>query len=165
MKSDTTTTKILENNERLVFKSRDFYNDFNNRKNSFRSLGKKKEQKKVSYTLYQKIIKRFLLIYFYEVFFIDKPFFFFLGGKVRRCRISQFFTKQNTLIKPSISFLWFLRPHYRFTSMIRVDIQKGSTAVVPQIRKKFMENNDVCLLPLKNKLREEYLDNNLMHVK
>ena len=49
--------------------------------------------------------------------------------------------------------------------MIRVDIQKGSTAVVPKIRKKFMENNDVCLLPLKNKLREEYLDNNLMHVK
>lgn len=165
MKSDTTTTKILENNERLVFKSRDFYNDFNNRKNSFRSLGRKKEQKKVSYTLYQKIIKRFLLIYFYEVFFIDKPFFFFLGGKVRRCRISQFFTKQNTLIKPSISFLWFLRPHYRFTSMIRVDIQKGSTAVMPQIRKKFMENNDVCLLPLKNKLAQEYLDNNLMHVK
>ena len=164
MKLDTTTTKILENNERLVFKSRDFYNDFNNRKNSFRSLGKKKEQKKVSYTLYQKIIKRFLLIYFYEVFFIDKPFFFFLGGKVRRCRISQFFTKQNTLIKPSISFLWFLRPHYRFTSMIRVDIQKGSTAVVPQIRKKFMENNDVCLLPLKNKLTKQYIENNLMYV-
>ncbi len=165
MKSDTTTTKILKNNERLVFKSRDFYNDFNNRKNCFRSLGRKKEQKKVSYTLYQKIIKRFLLIYFYEVFFIDKPFFFFLGGKVRRCRISQFFTKENTLIKPSISFLWFLRPHVRFTSIVRVDIQKGSTAVMPKIRKKFMENNDVCLLPLKNKLMQEYLDNNLMHLK
>ena len=49
--------------------------------------------------------------------------------------------------------------------MIRVDIQKGSTAVMPKIRKEFMEKNDVGLLPLKNKLREEYLDNNLMHVK
>ena len=71
---------MSENKNRLVFKSRDFYNDFNSSKNNFRSLGKKREQRKVSYTLYQKIIKRFLLIYFYEVFFVDKPFFFFLGG-------------------------------------------------------------------------------------
>ena len=164
MKSDTTTTKMSENKNRLVFKSRDFYNDFNSSKNNFRSLGRKKEQRKVSYTLYQKIIKRFLLIYFYEVFFVDKPFFFFLGGKVKRCRISQFFTKQNTLIKPAVSFLWFLRPHVRFVAMVRVDIQKGSTAVMPKIRKEFMEKNDVGLLPLKNNLRKQYIENNLMYV-
>ena len=48
--------------------------------------------------------------------------------------------------------------------MIRVDIQKGSTAVMPKIRKEFMEKNDVGLLPLKNNLTKQYIENNLMYV-
>lgn len=148
--------------DRKHIKARDFYDNFNaSGKNRFRSL-RKINQEQISYTLYCKIIKRFLLIYFYEVFFLDKPLFFLLGGKLKKCRISKFFTKRNVLINETVSFVWFMIPFNSLFARLRIDIQKGSSNIMPKLRKEFCQTNDVGLLPLKKELQKEFIERKIM---
>lgn len=159
----TKTYKDNDGDERIHIRARHFYDNFNKpRHNNFRSLGYKKAQRKVSYTLYCKIIKRFLLIYFYEVFFIDKPLFFFLGGKLIRCRISNFFTDRGVLINKTISVVWYLRPEKSMVSKFRIDLQKGSSNIIPKLRREFCESNDVGLLSLKKDLHQKFMEQKIL---
>lgn len=170
MKSDTTTTQTLITPKKRHYTTRDFYNDFDRKiegrqRNYFRSLGKHPERK-LSFRTYCKIVQKFLSIYFYEAFFLDRPLFFFLGGRIERVRISTHKRreeKQNgKIINQTISVIWYLIPFKNILHFISFDFQKGSTNPIPKIRKEFLSTNDVGLLPLKNIKSNELKDRNLI---
>ena len=146
-------------NERVQITSRDFYNNFNKKRiNKFDSLGKKKADKAITYTTYCKIIKRFLLIYFYEVFFINKSLFFFLGGRLVRCKISSFRIGKGIMINKTISVFWYMMPDISMIGSFSVVLQKGSTNVIPKLRREFCKTNDIDLLPLKMDLKKKVIE-------
>ncbi len=159
------TTKKYSD-ELVHFKTRDFYDNFNNAKprlNYFPELGKKSTERKLSYGLYCKIIKRFLLIYFYEVFFLDKPLFFILGGKIVRCRISPFIDNGKRSIKKTISIFWYLKPYYCHKDLFLIQLQTGKRNTIPKLRREFLESNDVGLLPLKKDMIKEYSERKILY--
>lgn len=61
---------------------RDFWNAFNLSKipQKFKSLGRNKKNRQISWKTYNQIISLFLDIHYNEIYFIKKPSYFFLGG-------------------------------------------------------------------------------------
>lgn len=52
----------------------------------YKSLGKRIKDRQISQRDYDKILSKFMDIYYYELYFINKPSYFFLGGFMEKKR-------------------------------------------------------------------------------
>ena len=94
------------------FNINDCYKDYDSNSNHF----------SLSHRQYLLIIKTYLRIYCYELFFLPYPVYFFFGGKLTKNRIpgkvvkSKLKSQNNKLISlnDSVGFSWYDRPFPKF---------------------------------------------------
>lgn len=125
-------------NNRLTFKIKDFFDDFEkNKLNCFEveSKSKKKITEKITFQQYKLIVKTFFKIYFYELFFTDKIVPFFLGGLIQRVKTTEFVNKKNVVIPSCITALWFNRPSNFLLHNCAFVYRTGTTNLITYIRK------------------------------
>ena len=153
-------------NNKMVFNVKDFFDDFEkSKKNDFKVLGKRKKDRKITLGQYKLILKTYFSIYFYEIFFIDKISYFFLGGYYQRAKVSQFIDRNsNKIIPETISGIWFQRATKYLYLYTFFNLQRGSTNLIAKIRKDFKSNNSFDGIPSINKKINEFCEN-LMFVK
>lgn len=132
------------NNRYEKFNINDCYEDYKSNSNHF----------SLSIKDYKKIIKAYLTIYTYELFFLNFPMYFFFGGKIIKNNIpskvvfSNLKKENNKLISlnSSVGFFWFDRP---LQKMDEFDFKKirGSTGSLQKIQKEWLNENDPSSLP------------------
>lgn len=138
--------------ERKTISSRDFFNRFEKKGlNNFRSLGYYKKDRKIKFSTWRTIIMTYFQIYFYELFFLKKPYYFFLGGLMRICLIPP---KKKTnkgknifFSKPNVGIFWYNIPCRRLLESVKVKQLKGSTNRFPKLSNLWKQSNDPYLLP------------------
>lgn len=132
-----------------------FYRKFNySGLNNFPELSKFKKNQKLDRNQYVAIVKQYLSIYFNEVYFMKRPFYFFLGGKIKLVRCGGWINDTSEA-KPAIGLMWYDRPsdHWWFSVSIRK--MSGRDRPVPVIEKEWKKKNDVTLLPLASKEKKK----------
>lgn len=120
---------------------KDFYKNFNDKK----SINN-------DYSLYRKVVKTFLTVYFREVMFSDKPIYFIFGGKIKKIQVGNFFGKNNVKEKKmvylnlAVGFEWFERPCKTMEAQLRLRKLNGSTSSLTKIIKEWTKDNDISTL-------------------
>ncbi len=151
------------NEIRLVYNIAYFYGKFLQKYRYLDSLeGKRKKDKKLTYRQYRLIVKTYLKIYFYEVFYIDRPLYFCLTGKLMRVRTTAF-TMNNTKLSPSITVIWYLKYLQTLDYLCTIKLMNGSTSLIAKIRKQWKNENDLGMLPMISVKKKEFKDKNLMY--
>lgn len=133
------------------FNVNDCYNDYDSTSNHF----------SLSRVEYKIIIKTFLRIYCYELFFLSYPIYFFFGGKLTKNRIpgkvvkSKLKSQNNKLISlnDSVGFSWYDRPFPKFREFTFKKLV-GKTGALTMIQREWMKSNDVGLLPTLRELNK-----------
>ena len=126
--------------EKIKYRINYFFEDFE-KQNNFKSLSAKKSEQKITFSQYASIITTFLTIYFYEVFFIEKAYYFFLGGSFKRAKVTSFINNANVIIPETISAVWFDRPCKILNYRCRINYINGADKRITKIRHEFAENN------------------------
>lgn len=127
----------------------DCYKDFTSNGNHFSLTGVE----------YRTIIKTFLTIYCYEIFFLKYPIYFLFGGKIVKNKIpakvirSKLKSQNNELIslKESVGFYWYDRPFKKFEEFTFKKLS-GKTSKLQEIQKEWLKENDVSFLPTLHEL-------------
>ena len=138
--------------------------------NNFESLSDVKKYQKIDKKIYLKIVKRFFLVYFNEVFYLNRPMYFVFGGEVIRVRVGNFILSRNyvkTYINSCISFLWYNRPMQSFFDNCRINLMNGKDELCPMaaLRRQWTRENDVGELPaMKQKLKEAITDHKMFRL-
>lgn len=166
---ETTKLPIVENLKdkpvKEVYGLNYFYSKFEN-KYPPKMIGEKKgiRPKKISRSLYQKILLEYLDIYFKEIYFIDGPsYFLYTGGfqKVKyrpRIIVNKGIKK---MISSSIGFMWYQRPSELFFLCCMFKKLKGSTNRLPKIEKIYKNNFDINLIVnFEEAIEEQRINNN-----
>lgn len=138
------------------FNTNDCYKNYDSNGNHF----------SLTYAQYTKIIKTFLVIYFYEVFFLSYPIYFLFGGKIIKNRIpgkvvrSKLKSQNNELISlnDSVGFLWYDRPFKKFKEFTFKKLV-GKTGSLQKIQREWMQCNDVGILPTLTELNIKGIKN------
>ena len=153
--------------KREDFGIQDFYLEFEKSKcNNFPSLSPIKEHQKVSLKLYKKIILKFLTIYFYDVYFFNRPYYFLLGGKVMLNRCGGWIRRDHSKgvaktrlksVRDTLGLFWHQRAISRFEFCLKLKKLTGSTGRLPRIEKEWLAANDVGELKTVPQLKEEGL--------
>ena len=124
-----------------------FFEKYEEEKNRFESLSDKKEHQKVTIKLYKEIILKFLTIYFYDVYFFNRPFYFFLGGKIRLNKCGNWIRKDRShgsngslkKVRQTLGLFWYDRILYRHEFSFKLKKLTGSTNRLPKIEKESEE--------------------------
>lgn len=145
--------------DKEFYKSDYFYSNFKKNHRFIESLpGKRKKDRVLTYTQWKKIIYTYFKVYFFELFYIDKPLYFILSGRAIRVRTTPFLTPKKALIKSSITMLWYLKPLYSL-GRCRINFIRGSNGIMPKIRQEWAKNNDVSLLPMIRETKKKMIQN------
>ena len=144
--------------------SREFFKEFDNPKtNKFPSLQEVNGHQRVTFQLYRQIIIKFLTIYFYDVYFLNRPFYFFLSGNLMLNKAGNTIRENRIVgnkivpfkkIGQTINLCWYNRPCERFFRCIKIKKLSGSTNRLPLIEKEWKQSNDVDKLPSIDTLRQ-----------
>lgn len=143
----------------------DFYHKFNlSGFNYFKDLGTNEKSRKVNKVLYRKILVNYFKNYFYEVFFLNKPMYFFLGGLMRLCRFgNKVVTIKNKKaldhMLHNVGLFWYNRPSQRFLFSMKLKKQKGSTNRMSKLEAEWKAENEITFLPLFLKLKKQHFQN------
>lgn len=150
MKNKTSTSNYTYKK----FDINDCYEDFKSNSNHF----------SLSYADYKNIVKTFLTIYFYELYFFKFPIYFLFGGKICKNKISESvkiskLKRQNNAlisIKNNVGLFWYDRPFKKFEQFALKKLC-GKTGSLQKIQREWLSENDPSFLPtveeLKNKLK------------
>jgi hypothetical protein len=141
----TNRTKFKE-----VFGLNYFYSMFPN-KYPPKMLGEKKgvTPKKVSISLYGKILKEYFDIYFKEIYFLDGPSYFLYTGSLTKVKYRPRVIMNKgvkKVVNASIGFMWYQRPSELFFLCCKLKKLTGSTNILPKIEKIYKNNFDVNLI-------------------
>lgn len=153
MKSETEDkipqSSTQENKDKIkVYKSADFYGMY------IESVPKKFY---VSITVYRKIIKTFLTIYFWEAYFKNFPIYFPFGGRLKIVTYKSWTryqkhggskVKKITESIKALGLFWHLIPSMRLHYMVKIKKLTGSTNMIPKIEAAYTQTNDKDLLPI-----------------
>jgi len=129
-------------------------------------LGEKKGSvpKKISISLYEKILKEYLDIYFKEIYFFNGPSYFLYTGfltKVKyrpRVIINRGIKK---VIGSTIGFMWYQRPSELFFLCCKLKKLTGSSNRLPKIEKIYKNNFDINLIVnFEDAIEEQRINNN-----
>lgn len=154
-----------KNEIRLVYNIAYFYGKFIKENKYIDSLaGKRKKDRILTLKQYKLIIKTYLKIYFYEVFYIDRPLYFCLSGRLTRVRVTPFTIFRNNIkLKAAITIVWYLKYLKSMDSHCTIKLMNGSSSAVSKIRQQWAKENDLGLLPMIIVKRKELINNNLMY--
>lgn len=151
---ETTTEPLAERQQnktnREVYGLKYFYEKYNTKHvPSMFEKSKKTRPQKIPLSLYKKILTEYLDIYFKEIYFFSGPSYFLFTGSLEKVRYSQKVLrnyKETFIKKPSIGFMWALRPSELFYFCCKLKKIIGSTNRLPKIEKLFKMTNDVELI-------------------
>lgn len=147
--------------ERESIKIDAFFRKFNlSGLNNFEELSKFKKHQKLDKRKYKKIVKKYLEVYFNEVYFLNRKFYFFLGGYIFKVRCGNWIRKTKgkedySIADHSIGLFWYLRPCARFWFSVSIRKQKGSSNMIPVIEKQWKKENDIQSLSLSKDFKKE----------
>jgi hypothetical protein len=125
----------------------------------------KNKHHKINIGLYKKILLKFLTIYFYDVYFLNKPLYFLFGGNIRLNKCGNWIKKnwkkntQNELIKTSqsIGLFWYNRPSFRFEYAMKIKKLTGSSNRLPVIENEWKQSKNVDdLLTVNNLVHQQH---------
>lgn len=137
-------------NNREVYGVKHFYEKYNAKyAPSMFEKSKNKRPKKIPLSLYKKILTEYFDIYFKEIYFFNGPSYFLYTGSLEKVRYSQKVLrnyKETYIKKPSIGFMWYLRPSELFYFCCKLKKIIGSTNRIPKIEKLFKMTNDIELI-------------------
>lgn len=148
-------------NKRETIKIDFIYEKFKNSGlNYFESLSEKKTKRKIDKRTYRKIVKRFFSIYFNEVYFLNRRFYFLFGGYITKVRCGNWIRetknkKSFSKASHSIGLFWYNRPCARFWFSFTLRKMKGSSNQIPKIEKDWKNSNDIFQLPLSKVKKRE----------
>lgn len=144
-----------------VYNTEHFFREFeNSKKNSYKLDGSRKKLK-VDMKLFKLIITTFFEIYFREVFYLNRPYYFFIGGKTIVCRNNERVNNKGVLIPKGISILWYLKPNT--TRKITISFIRGKSVIIWNLIQEVKKNINLDTLASQ---REKYLQlckNNLIY--
>jgi hypothetical protein len=112
----------------------------------------------VEWPLYKKVVSTYLDIYFNEFYYINRPKYFPLSGKLKMAKGKGFFRNNKTQLhhmSRSIVWIWYERPSFAYFANIRILKLKGSTSRVGKLDRNFKTDNDVELLQTHHKVLQE----------
>lgn len=118
---------------------------------------RKKRKRKVTIKEYRKVIYTYLKIYFYELYLLKKPMYFFFGGFMKIVLYPTWkrlqkrgFNKKEELHESERAFglFWYMRPTKRYHFMIKLVKLTGKTNMIPKIESVFTRAEDKDLLPI-----------------
>ena len=137
-----------------IFTIKHFFEDFDK---------KRTKRKKISFSTYKAIIKKFLTIYINELLFLNRGLYFPLMGKAKINRCGNWIRKDHSNAKVAkenklkvashaLGIYWYHRP---FKNMAYVTLKKmtGTTNVFPVLEKQWKEENEAADLPTTNELK------------
>ena len=111
----------------------------------------------VSLSLFKKIIRNYLSVYFHELYLESKPMYFFLGGKMKITLLASWKNYQvrgNNKVKEmhesegAIGLFWYNKPSQRIQYMVKLKKLTGSTNMLPKIEALFNRNHNKDFLPI-----------------
>lgn len=153
-----------KNEIRLVYNIVYFYNRFLQKHKYIDSLkGKKKKDNVLTLKQYKLIVKTYFKIYFYEVFYINKPLYFCLTGRLMRVRVTPFTVGKNVKLTSAITILWYLKCLRTMHTHCTIKLLRGSSSSISKIRQQWVKENDLGLLPMIMVKKEEMFNNKLMY--
>lgn len=118
-----------------------------------KSLGKKIRDRKISLRAYNEITSKFLDIFYNEVYYLDKPSYFFLGGFIEKRRTSpgvktigrrdENSERKRVMVEFPITLLWselfFVNRRIGEIKYVKL---KGSTNMSNKIEKDWLSKNN-----------------------
>lgn len=156
-----------------------FYNLFLKEKKSYApslfSINKKtrkKRKRKVELKEFKKVIYAYLKIYFYELYFLKKPMYFFLGGFMKVVLyhtwtgVQRRGTKQKKEFHESekaFGLFWYMRPTMKTHYFVKLKKLTGTTNIIPRIEKTFSQTEDKDLLPIFTEERKRAKTNKTLY--
>lgn len=148
--------------DQVTITTRDFFEKFDRPSiNNFPELGRKKADRRLSYKTWRKIIITFFQIYFYELFFIPKNHYFFLGGNMKLCLIRPKLKsnkgKKKFISKPNVGLFWFNMPSMRMYRAVKIKKLIGSTNRFPKLQELWCQTNDPEQLTPAHELKNYHL--------
>lgn len=137
-----------------IFTIKHFFEDFDE---------KRTKRKKISFSIYKAIIKKFLTIYINELLFLNRGLYFPLMGKAKINRCGNWIRKDHSNAKVAkenklkvashaLGIYWYHRP---FINMSYATLKKmtGTSNVFPVLEKQWKEENNAADLPTANDLK------------
>lgn len=167
-------TKIVIESETLkreTFTIAHFFRKFNySGLNNFPEIKGPKKDQKLTEKQHKSIIKKFLTIYFYEVYFFKRPVYFLFGGRIMKTRCGNWIRKVKsseklTITNHSVGLFWFFRPCARFWFSMNIKKVSGSTNAIPKIEKEWKNENDITSLPLSSMTKKEFTHNQKLFIR
>lgn len=127
-----------------------FYSKFD-KKYTPALLGEKKgiRPKKITISLYEKILMEYLDIYFKEIYFINGPSYFLYTGMLQKVKYRpRVIINRNIkkIISSSIGFMWYQRPSELFFLCCKLVKLTGKTNKIPKIENLYKNNFDMNLI-------------------
>jgi hypothetical protein len=152
-----------------VLNIKHFYNLYLKEKvrhdSSLFSVGTKTKSKRkrfASYDEYCKIIRCYLEVYFYELYFRKIPSYFFLLGIIRITISSPWRAKgKNGKFYGSegaFGLFWYLRPSEKSYFMVKLKKLTGKHNMIPKIENSFAKQDNKDLLPTFTEERRKALE-------
>lgn len=137
-------------NSREVFGVKYFYEKFSIKHHpQMFEKTKNVRPRKIPISLYKQILIQYFDIYFKEIYFFSGPSYFLYTGSLEKVRYSQKVLrnyKGSFIKKPTIGFMWYLRPSELFYFCCKIKKMIGSTNRIPKIEKLFKNSNDIELI-------------------
>jgi hypothetical protein len=152
------------NGEFKTISVKDFFVDFKKvyKPSMINESDKGRKKTKPSFILIKKIIKTYLLIYFFDLYMNQKVLYFHFGGYLKKVQLTKkmknVYSKDKTKLQYSnngIGLFWFNKPNKKVHFFSRLIKLTGSTNELPKIEMIYRENYDIDLLPI---FTSEYLN-------
>lgn len=134
---------------------------------------KKKRRKHVPFSLFKKIIKTYLTIYFEDFYKTNGSIYFPLGGFMKKVAYKKWarYMKRGSSNKKelvgsngSVGFFWYLRPSPRFMFLLKIKKLTGSTNRLPVIERKYKNRYNKDLLPIFEDEFKKALNNKTLYI-
>lgn len=125
------------------------------------------KRKRLNENQHREIMKTYLSVYFNEVYFFDRPFYFLLGGLIRKGRCGNWIretktTKKITTAPHAIGLFWYNRPFPKFWYSVDIKKVKGGSVPIPRIERLWKRTNDITKLKVIFDMRMEFKEKKLL---
>lgn len=157
--------------KRKHFKAKDFYtlkynyffNEFKKRKLKFDKkthfnykIKTSKRKIEVEEKLHKEVIMKYFDIYFKELYFVDKPKYFFLSGKVEKGQTKKYFHYKMNQIQESvgIGLVWFERPSLSYLTNVMMRKAMSPLHRLKKLEVMYRKYNDPNSLKLTKEILE-----------
>jgi hypothetical protein len=112
---------------------------------------KSKKKRVATFKEYKKVVRCYLEIYFYELYFLKIPSYFFLLGLLKVTVSSPWSAKNKKGgyfgSDGALGLFWYLRPSERSYFMVKINKLTGKHNMLPKIEADFKKQHDKELLP------------------